>query len=99
MLATRSTRVGPAAAAGDATRAELGKDRKVVTWNPFDSGAAALDDPSAVDRALEIFAGDPAFSVIVSCATVGIRRRRVWVSTCARPTRSWLPSANWGSSR
>lgn len=53
----------------------LSRNRPVVSYNPFDVGAAALDDVDAVNGALETFAGDPNFAVLVSVATVGIPTR------------------------
>jgi succinyl-CoA synthetase alpha subunit len=60
---------------GEQTRAALSRKKEVVSFNPFDVGAAALDDPAEVASALETFAGDPAFSVVVSVATVGVPTR------------------------
>lgn len=60
---------------GPETRQQLSRKRHVVSFNPFDVGAAALDDPEEVSNAAYTFAADPAFSVVVSVATVGLPTR------------------------
>lgn len=57
---------------GADTRSNLSRKKPVISFNPFDVGAAALDAPAEVNRALHTFAADPAFSVVVSVATVGL---------------------------
>jgi acyl-CoA synthetase (NDP forming) len=58
-----------------AVQEELSRNRPIISYNPFDVGAAAFDKADSLLDAMSQFAGDANFGVIISVATIGLPTR------------------------